>query len=203
LDRAHRLSARGELQEHGSELLDAASHDATRVKALAEDLLEVARLEAREPLRREAVMPEELVGGVARGFTPLIRAKGLSLDLVLQGPLPDLHADGRLFVRAVENLLRNALRHAKTQVRLYVAVLNEQLIIEVSDDGDGFKIEVGPLEDRRLEQLRKTADSTGLGLQLARQVVEAHGGFIELDHGPLGGAAVRVSVPLAGNQLPV
>jgi signal transduction histidine kinase len=201
LDRAHRLSARGELQEQGDELLEAASHDAARVRTLAEDLLEVARLEAREPLRRESVMPEELIGGVARGFNPLVKAKGLNLILEVHGPLPDLHADGRLLVRAVENLLRNALRHARSQVRIFATVQSEQLVIEVSDDGDGFKIDIGPLEDRRLEQLRKAADSTGLGLQLARQVVEAHDGSIELDQGPLGGAAVRVTVPLAGNQL--
>ena len=200
LDRAHRLLERGELQQQGDELLQAASHDATRVRSLAEDLLEVARLEAREPLRREAVMPEELLGAIARGFKPLIHTKGLSLSLHIHSPLPDLFVDGRLLVRAIENLVRNALRHANSQVGIGAHVHAETLIVEVSDDGDGFKVDIGPLEDRRLEKLRKAADSTGLGLQLARQVVEAHDGSIELDHGSGGGAVVRVQLPLSGNQ---
>ncbi len=196
LERAQRLADRGELQESGDQLLSAATHDAARVKSLAEDLVEVARLEAGVPLRREVLMPEELVGAIARGFEALIRERGLNLIQDIQSPLPDLYADGRLLSRAVENLIRNALRHADTTMHVRALQQQDQLLIEVGDDGKGFKIDVGLLEDRRLEELRKAADSTGLGLQLSRQVVEAHGGRIELAQSTLGGAAVQVWLPL-------
>ena len=201
LDRAHRLAANGQLQQHGVELLTAATHDANRVQSLAEDLLEVARLQAGEPLNKEILMPEELLGNIARGFGPLVEAGGLKLQLDVASPLPDVYADGRLLLRALENLLRNAQRHAQSQIQLRAfATDSKQLQIEVWDDGSGFNVDVGRLEDRRLEELRKTADSTGLGLQLTRQVIEAHDGTVELAQSASGGAGVIVCLPLANGQ---
>jgi two-component system osmolarity sensor histidine kinase EnvZ len=86
----------------------------------------------------------------------------------------------------LENLVRNALRHADTSVHIEVTRSAKWLHLVVQDDGPGFADEA----------TKRDPDSAGLGLIIARRIIDAHGGTLDLQNGPEGGARVVVRLPL-------
>jgi two-component system sensor histidine kinase DctS len=70
------------------------------------------------------------------------------------------------------------------------------LRFEVSDDGPGFPVENGRVDLTSLASRLSRDDSTGLGLQVALRVAEAHGGRLEADNLPTGGAFIALGLPL-------
>ena len=107
--------------------------------------------------------------------------------------------DAVLFSQVVRNLLSNGLRHASTRVVVEVARGDGVVRLVVHDDGSGIP------EDRReavferfvrLDEARnRDAGGAGLGLAIVRKVVEAAGGTVSVDTGPLGGARFVVTLP--------
>ena len=100
----------------------------------------------------------------------------------------------------VANLLDNALRYGGRGVRITVGVETDPPQIWVEDDGPGI-----PEEDRervferlvRLDQTRsRDTGGVGLGLALARRIARAHGGELVAEQGSLGGARLRMTLPL-------
>ena len=108
-------------------------------------------------------------------------------------------ADVRLFQRAVENLLRNAVQHARTRVVLELAQDEAGLHVTVHDDGPGIPDDLRDqvkLPFFRLEPDRgRQTGGAGLGLAIVNRIVERHGGQLAIGASPFGGAAVRTSWP--------
>jgi two-component system nitrogen regulation sensor histidine kinase NtrY len=108
--------------------------------------------------------------------------------------------DEKVLARALRNLLENALRASRDRgrVEVRVGVENGVATIEVADRGLGVREEdLG----RIFEPYFSTHDSgTGLGLPIARRIVEAHGGTITASNRAAGGLAVRIAVPLADSR---
>ena len=119
----------------------------------------------------------------------------LEIELDIEAGLPIVEADGRRLMRALENLLANALQHARSRVRLQVLRSAGMLRFEVSDDGPGFPAENGRVDLASLASRLSREDSTGLGLQVALRVAEAHGGRLEADNLPSGGAFIALGLP--------
>lgn len=114
---------------------------------------------------------------------------------------PDIHvfADQRLFLRAVENLLRNAVRHAHGNVLLEVTKEAEQVCLAVHDDGPGIpealrdKV-VGPFFRLQADRGRKMG-GVGLGLAIVARITKRHRGHLVITTSPLGGAKVATAWP--------
>ena len=127
-----------------------------------------------------------------------VEDRHMEIDLQLRGDVEGF-ADVRLFQRAIENLLRNAVQHAWSRVLLELAQDEEGLHVTVHDDGPGIPED---LRDRvklpffRLESDRgRKTGGAGLGLAIVNGIVERHGGLLTIGASPLGGAAVRTSWP--------
>jgi signal transduction histidine kinase len=110
-----------------------------------------------------------------------------------------LRADHRLFLRAIENLLRNAVRHASGRVRLELNARDGWVDVLVHDDGPGFPAEareeiVRPFVRLQPDRDRRTG-GVGLGLAIVHRILERHGGALTLDDSPLGGAVVQTTWP--------
>ena len=121
------------------------------------------------------------------------------VSLFVQAP-GRLHAevDGSLIRRAIENLLLNAIEYAGQEPPGQVAVTLDarggRLRLIVEDDGPGVPSE---LQSRIFEPyFSNSPGGTGLGLALCRQVMVAHGGGIQVERSPLGGARFTASLPL-------
>ena len=112
-------------------------------------------------------------------------------------------ADQRLMLRAVENLLRNAIQHANANVLLEVTSEEGQFGVAVHDDGPGIPEELrdkvmAPFYRLQADRGRNTG-GVGLGLAIVARITQRHGGHVTLTDSPLGGAKVEIVWPQAFN----
>lgn len=114
---------------------------------------------------------------------------------------PGIHvfADKRLFLRAIENLLRNAVRYADSKVQLELTREGDQVSVAVHDDGPGIPKDMRDkvmLPFYRLEADRgREMGGFGLGLAIVHRITERHRGQLLIDTSPLGGASVVTKWP--------
>jgi signal transduction histidine kinase len=189
------FTLRGSLEaiEHGignGDALARAQDKAAHLDRLVGDLFVFSRAEyARDAHTLERVDLTE----IARAAVDTVQPGPVRIDVVTSGPAP-LDADPVMLQRVLTNLLDNALRHAHTRVEVRVAGTR----IDVSDDGPGFAAEDLPHVFEPLfrgDRARATATGgAGLGLAIARRLVEAHGGEVEAANLPTGGARVTVTL---------
>lgn len=136
-----------------------------------------------------------------------MRILGRSLELSVDcSKLPDsqeVELDQKSMPYAVTNLLRNAIKYAKTRIAVSTEVVSGRIRVYVDDDGIGI-----PEEERqrvffaftRLDRSRDRATGGyGLGLAIVRLVLEQHGGTVTADESPLGGARFTLEWPLLQN----
>ncbi|MCK4660440.1 MAG: HAMP domain-containing histidine kinase [Phycisphaerae bacterium] len=191
-------SADGEsLKREMHRFLAVARADADRVQTLADDLFEIARLEASDPLDLEEVPPGELARQAIMELEPMAAQLGITLEASLTRSLPILIADGRRLMRALQNLLRNAIQHAAQRVEVRACAHGDGVRFEVRDDGNGFPEQDGDVVLCDLGRDRGRGDSAGLGLTVTRRVAEAHGGRIGACNLDTGGASVWIVIPVA------
>lgn len=167
---------------------------------LVEDLRLLTLAENRAlPLKPQALDPVALVRGVLETHTPRATAKGV--ELALEGSAPPLLADPEALRRVLHNLLDNAFRHTPEGGRVEVRLREEGpwVRIAVRDTGPGLQ----PGEEERVFQRfyrgdpARTRGGSGLGLSIARSLVEAMGGRIRAENHPEGGALFTLWLPRA------
>jgi signal transduction histidine kinase len=154
--------------------LQATLRVADRLERTVADLLELAR--AGDIGRPRDVDLADLVREHADGWRPLYARAGRALHVRVEAPLPARVSPGGV-AQALDVLLENALRHGAGTTRLHAAAADGRSVLGVEDEGPG----VTPgLEHTVFERHVSTAGSTGLGLPLARALVEADGGRLIL-----------------------
>jgi two-component system OmpR family sensor kinase len=165
-----------------------------RVERLVEEMLALARLD-------EGVGParQELDAGAFLRETVAAAPGAARLGELVCGPI---EADPDLIARVIRNLIENARRHAGpigAVVVSAVAVAGNRLKVDVDDDGPGIPFtERERVFDRfhRSDASRARASGgAGLGLAIARAIVDAHGGSIRAGESPLGGARISFELP--------
>ena len=169
--------------------------------ALVNDLLFAARLQAGElRLDREHLDVAAIVRQSVREARPRADAKDIVLELE-EAPVPPADADrGRLF-QLLDNLISNAIKFTPERGRVDVRVRtqNGTIRIEVADTGIGIpEDERGRLFDRFFRAstaVRQQIPGTGLGLYIARAIVEAHGGSIDVESADGQGTTFCVDLP--------
>ncbi|MGY3808018.1 two-component system sensor histidine kinase RstB [Aeromonas veronii] len=167
----------------------ALERDLGALDSLIEEMLTYARLDRPElPLQQDELELSHWAQVHLGDWQALAPEKKLTLDL------PPRHmpwcGDQRLLTRAVENLIGNALRYAESEVTLSISRLQENYLLEVSDDGLGIDPALAPQIFEpfvRLDQSRdRRTGGTGLGLAIVRSIARHHGGDVALlasDHG--------------------
>lgn len=172
-----------------------------RLDRMVGDLLDATRIEAG---RFELSLEERDVRELASAVVELYQAGGSSheLRLVLPEEPVLLTADATRVEQVLHNLVSNALKYSPTgsPVEVTVAREGEEAVLMVVDHGIGISAEelrhlFAPF--RRTGKARDTAPGVGLGLSVARRIVEAHGGRIEVDSRPGVGSTFRVRLPLS------
>ena len=186
----------------GRTYLTAARRGTTRLHRIVEDLLLVAEIEAeRLELRAEPVDLTDVAAEAVEMARPAATEKRVALTLDTKGPLA-LEADGARLRQVLDNLLSNAIKYtpAGGAVVLSASSRNGDRLIEVTDNGIGVpNDELGQLFSRfyrASSATRRAIPGTGLGLVIARAIVEGHGGTISLDSREDEGTRVTVTLPL-------
>ena len=175
-----------------------------RMAALVDDLLALSRLQAGKVRLRTA--PCDLAALAARaadGIEPLAAARSQRVELDLPAePIP-VEADAERFERALMNLLGNAQKYGRPEgtIRISVGRLDGDAHVAVADDGPGIpEGEQERIFDRFYRAEGEAARPTlghGLGLPIARALVELHGGRVWVESTPGHGATFHVTLPLA------
>jgi two-component system sensor histidine kinase ChvG len=195
---AERLASDAPLDdERRHRLAEALGTSAARLDVLVTQFLELARAEGGLPDEsREEVDLEALVRGLARTMGEgsaatievTVRAGRTTEPVRVQGVASRIES-------VLRNVIDNALSFAGTCVRIQVGRDGEEAEVVVSDDGPGITPEDLPRVFDRFFTTRGDRRGTGLGLALARAVVEAHGGTIRAQSPPEGGARFVVRLP--------
>jgi signal transduction histidine kinase len=132
--------------------------------------------------------------GLARALQRLHAERGLRIEV----DAPALHAfrgQREDLDEMLGNLLDNACKWARTQVRLTCSREGEQIVIAVDDDGPGIEPPMREAVMRRGVRADVVAQGSGLGLAIVRDLAEVYGGSISLEESPMGGARAQLTLP--------
>ena len=183
-------------------VLDQTLRELESLKALVENLLLLARMDAEEaPWDPETVDMARLLEDVGEAFGFVAEEKGIDLALDRRGEAP-VAGNAPLLRRMVGNLLDNAIRYTPPggKVRASVERQGAECVLEVADSGPGIPAEsLERVFERfyRAEGSRsRESGGSGLGLSIVKRVVELHGGKIKITTSP-GGTSVEVRLPVA------
>jgi signal transduction histidine kinase len=186
----------------GRTYLNAARRGTVRLQRIVEDLLLVAQIEADLlELQTEPVDLVELAADAVEEASAAAAEKRVAIALDTNGPLP-LEADAARLRQVIDNLLSNAIKYtpAGGEVVLSTGDSDGQRRIEIADNGIGVPHdELGRLFSRFYRAstaTRRAIPGTGLGLVIARAIVESHGGTISLESWAGEGTRVTVTLPL-------
>ena len=189
----------------GATLADIAAQ-AQRLSALLDDLLTLARSDAGERLPAQPVNLAEMARDAALRVTQgevaaaSRVARGTVTVRVTAAAPAVLHAAPSDVARVLDNLLANAVRHARSTARVMVLPGADEMRVLVDDDGDGVPVEHRELVFDRFHRVQDDRDrgagGTGLGLALVAETVRRYGGTTRVGQAPDGGARFEVHWPV-------
>jgi two-component system CheB/CheR fusion protein len=199
------LEQRTQSQEELEELhrfAERALHQAHRLKELTGDLLDATRLQhGKLALRMRAMDLSATVERAVEAAQAMPDAPRIALT---QPPSPiGVHGDPSRLEQVVLNLLINAIANAKDTEAIDVRLqqLDPWAEIVVQDYGTGIRLEEIPFLFDRFRQVSRDRESTGeglgLGLYIAREIMAAHGGTVQVESEPGQGATFTIRLPLA------
>jgi signal transduction histidine kinase len=175
--------------------------EADRLAALVDDLFELSRAQAGVlQLELERISLGDVVSDALAGSRPIAAAKGVRLVGHLDGPAPELSASAPELLRVLRNILENAIRHtpADGTVIVEAGASRDRAFVSVVDSGGGIADDDLPRVFDvafRGDPARSKGDGAGLGLAVARSLVEAHHGDITVRN-ENGGARFTVQLPV-------
>jgi signal transduction histidine kinase len=182
--------------------LRTAKRDTEALSALIDDLFQMAQLDAGGlPLELDRSALADLISDTLESFSELAARLRIQLSGEVETGIDPVVMDTRRIGRVLNNLVGNALRHARQggMVQVLARRRREGVLVEVRDDGEGISPEDLPyVFDRfyRGEKSRNRATGgAGLGLAIARGIIEAHGGKIAVESTPGEHTAFTFTLP--------
>ncbi|OJT22143.1 hypothetical protein BO221_25775 [Archangium sp. Cb G35] len=193
-----------DLQTRSQEPVSSIASSCRRMGRLIQDLLDVARLEAgRLSLNVSPQTPASLLREAIDSAGP--EATGHQLNLDASEEAPHVLADRDRLLQVFSNLLGNALKFtpAGGEIRVGARVEGEQVRFHVRDTGPGIPPEsLAHIFDRFWQANRTDRRGAGLGLSIARGIVEAHGGRLQVESEPGRGSTFSFTVPIVPRAKP-
>jgi signal transduction histidine kinase len=179
-----------------------AQRDIQTLSSLIDDLSQMAQLDAGGlQLQRETASLADLISDTLESFSEQARTKGIRLEGSVDDDVDPLQMDVRRIGRVLNNLVANAIQH--TPAGGYVAVKAKYLAgwvnVEVWDTGEGISAEdkahVFERFFRGEKSRNRTTGGAGLGLAIAKGIIEAHGGQIGVESNPQNGSRFFFILP--------
>jgi signal transduction histidine kinase len=175
----------GEVQKNQEEYLRILKENSERMESLINQLLTASKLEQGKLSFKMAVFSlKELTEKVIIGFKPLSNASNIEVKFEYQKDLPDVVGDSSWIKEVISNFLDNAIKYTKArgEVKMSIFKKGKKIYLEVKDTGAGI-----PKEDQKYifdkffraqNILKKQTQGSGLGLFIARSIIESHKGKI-------------------------
>src|SRR5438270_4682988 len=179
------------------ELFEVIEQESDRLNHFIQGMMDLAKLEAGEiTLSSKDVSAEEIVEDALLRAGPLLANR--SVEIAIAPGLPALRVDPRLISQVIFTLLENAAKYSGVDAKITVAARRSEksVCFAVNDEGPGIDPE---LRTRVFQKFFRAGSQQGfgVGLAIARGIVQAHGGKIWIEQGPGGiGASVQFQLPL-------
>lgn len=178
-----------------------------KMNSMVLDLLSLSRLELNQHISRKLFQAEDIWKNILEDTRFEIEQYGLKLfieDQIKDKELYTLNGNVNLLSRALENIIRNALKYAKSIIKVQVSIIQEQeqdlLFIVVDDDGEGVpdhELEHIFRPFYRVDEARaRQTGGTGLGLTIVANAVQQHQGKVKAIKSELGGLRIEIRLPL-------
>lgn len=187
-------------EEAAAKGLDTIVDECSRLKKIVTEMILLAKLESEEGIfHMEQVVVQDLLAQTLERINPLLIKRGLEIRI---NELDNkLHEDEMLYIfvdrekllQALINIVSNAARYARKSIDFHVLETEEEISIEITDDGDGIPDELLPLLFQRFAKGKN--GETGLGLAISRAIVERCHGRIVARNLPGGGASFVLYFP--------
>jgi PAS domain S-box-containing protein len=197
------LGMLGPVTDQQSEFLQVVKHNAQRLLTLATDLLDISKIESEGlRLNLQSVSAADVVAEAVVAMEKQFEAKDQTLTVCVSRDLPEVTADRDRMIQVITNLLSNAHKYSPRDSAIEIQGLrtNGHLEIAVKDSGIGIsQKDVKRLFTRffRADNAVSTEeDGTGLGLAICLEIVERHGGEIQVDSELGKGSTFRILLPL-------
>ena len=178
--------------------------EAERINEITKNFLDLARLESgRASLARDPVYMSTVIHMAVNVLRPQADAKDIRLSVDVPASLPPVIGDAQRLHQALLNLLSNAIKYCRLGDSVTVTARHEGgcLAVSVADTGPGIPADAVPhLFERfyRVPGAEKRASGTGLGLSITAQIIEVHGGQIQVTSGEGQGATFTCTLPVDG-----
>lgn len=193
----------GKMNARQHELLNAAKDDCERLKKLVRELLDLLRLESgRYKIKSESLNLSSLLEHALRPLRLLFEEKEVSLNIALAPALPEVPGDQEKLSWVINNLVSNALRYTPAHGNVTISAERNNGVIQVCVADTGRGIPANALETifEKFVQVKEPTDATpgsvGLGLAIAKEVVEAHGGKIWVESEVGVGSKFNFTIPV-------
>ena len=177
---------------------------AVQIDRLIEDLLDVTRLEAgRFTVSARPLSIRDAVNDALKALAPLAQSHAVNIDTTSEPDLPDVMADPDRVAQVIANLVGNALKFTSAGGHVVIGIrrVEDMVEVRVRDDGIGISPEQLPYVFDRFYQVVSHGGarrhSAGLGLPIARGIIEAHGGRVWIESKAGAGTEVYFTLPLA------
>lgn len=180
-----------------AEIIRRAAEQADR---LIQDLLDVSRIEAGA--LRIHPEPDDLgaiIEAACEVLAPFAQEKLVRLHCDVSDELPLVIVDAARVHQIISNIAGNAIKFTPPAGEVVISVERHEreLVVAISDTGPGLPlVEIEKLTDRSWQATRQTSGGSGLGLVIAKGLVEAHGGRLWAESRPEGGSVFRFSLPV-------
>ncbi len=184
-------------------IYDAMYGEAQLLSHLVDDLRTLSLADAGElALHRSLTPAGECIERTAASHAELAAQRDIRLDVQIAPDLPPVEVDRERMAQVLANLVGNALRYtpAGGAITLSARAEGDRVLLQVSDTGPGIEPEHLPFVFKRFyraDNARPANGESGLGLAIAKSLVEAHGGTIQAQSQPGQGATFTVALPAA------
>jgi signal transduction histidine kinase len=198
----------GPINQRQRKFLEIASSEIGRICDLLNHLMQASRLEpGRLEIHALAVDPLELVAGSVNSLKPAAENKKIKVHTQIQQGIAHVLGDPKQLQQVLMNLLSNAIKfsepNSEVVVRVEQDINSAMLKFCVSDNGPGILEEEQTLlfnKYYRAESVRDHMDGVGLGLSIAKNIVEAHNGSVWVDSQFGHGSTFGFTLPMATNN---
>lgn len=195
-------------QESRNEMLQVIDEESDRLNRFITGLIELARIDAGElQLRRQWGAIDEIISTARARAQPL--TQGREVEVVIEPELPVVRVDERAVSEVVYTLVDNAAKYSPrgTKIKITAGLVDGMIRMAVEDEGEGIPVD---LRERVFDKFfRATRDGdvstqrpsgTGMGLAIAKGIVEAHEGKIWIESRPGGGTRVVFTLPIGDSD---
>ena len=194
----------GNLSDKQKELILSMREDYNRLNKLVKEILELSRIESGGiQLEFRPTDIKMLLKGCIKTFSLQCEEKNIKLNYISNGDVPLISADYDYLSRAVGNFIGNSIKFIDKggEINLSADSKDSNLIITIADNGPGINPEyLDKIFDKFVQVSGTKPGSVGLGLTIAKEIIELHHGSINVWSKPGQGSKFEITIPVQSNE---